>query len=223
LEGNNFKAKVMKFKYLYLFILIVGFSCSREKNIKIACIGDSITEGAGIDWQSRYGYPEQLDSILGAGFSVLNCGKGGTCMIKNSDNPYWTSNAFYNVFAFNPDIIIIKLGTNDSKPQNWNQGNYLKDFQSMIDTLKTIPSHPEIILCLPVPAYNHAWGINDSIIRNGVIPSIKKIAEANQLTTIDLYKPLSNHVEFFPDSIHPNVAGARCIAEEISRNIKPKK
>jgi acyl-CoA thioesterase I len=203
-----------------LVVVALSVSCSINKSVKVACIGDSITEGAGIYWQSKFSYPVQLDSILGPEYSVLNCGRSGANMLKKSDLPYWICNEFYNVFAFEPDVIIIKLGTNDSKPQNWNEENYVKDFQSMIDTLKTIPTQPRIYVCLPVPAYNNAWGIRDSVIRAGVIPSIEKVAKANNLTIIDLYKALSNHAEFFPDSIHPNEAGAKVMAEVVAKAIK---
>jgi alpha-L-fucosidase 2 len=210
---------IKRLTYLVAAILVIA-SCSEKKEIRVACIGDSITEGAGIHWQSKFSYPVQLDSILGPGYSVLNCGRSGANMLKQSDLSYWICNEFYNVFAFEPDVIVIKLGTNDSKPWNWNEENYVKDLQSMLDTLKTIPTKPSIYLCLPAPAYNNAWGIRDSVIRNGVIPSIEKVAQANNLTVIDLYKPLSNHVEFFPDSIHPNEAGARVMAEVIAKAIK---
>ena len=207
-----------KTAFLYAAILLFS-SCSEKKEVRIACIGDSITEGAGIYWQSKNSYPVQLDSILGPGYRVLNAGRSGATLLKHSDLPYWICNEFSNVFAFEPDIIVIKLGTNDSKPFNWNEENYARDLQSMVDTLNSIPTQPEIFLCLPAPAYNHAWGINDSVIRNGVIPSIEKVAKLNNLQIIDLYKPLVDHVDFFPDSIHPNEAGAGSIAEVIAKAI----
>jgi alpha-L-fucosidase 2 len=210
----------MMCKTTFLFIAILFFSsCSEKKEVKVACIGDSITEGAGIYWQSKNSYPVQLDSILGPGYRVLNTGRSGATLLKKSNLPYWICNEFSNVFAFEPDVIVIKLGTNDSKPFNWNEENYLKDLQSMVDTLKSISTQPEIFLCMPVPAFNSAWGINDSVIVNGVIPSIEKIASTNNLKVIDLYKPLMDHVEFFPDSIHPNEAGAGLIAEIIAKVI----
>lgn len=205
---------------LLLFAGMLIASCTEKKDIKIACIGDSITEGAGIPWQSKLGYPVQLDSILGQGYAVLNCGRSGATMLKESYLPYWKCNEFSNVFAYEPDIIVIKLGTNDSKPVCWNEENYAKDLQSMVDTLKTIPSQPKIYLCLPVPAYNQAWGISDSVIVAGVIPSIQKVATANNLSIIDLYKPLSNHSEYFPDGIHPNETGARAMAEVVAGAVR---
>ena len=208
-----------KTAFLFAAILIVS-SCSEKKEVKIACIGDSITEGARIYWQSKNSYPVQLDSILGPGYSVLNAGRSGATLLKESNLPYWICNEFSNVFAYEPDIIVIKLGTDDSKPFNWNEDNFLKDLQSMVDTMNSIPGKPEIYLCLPAPAFNHAWGINDSVIVNGVIPAIEKIAELNTLQIIDLYKPLIDHVEFFPDSIHPNEEGAVTIANLVAKNLK---
>ncbi len=208
-----------KTAFIFIAILLIS-SCSEKKEVKIACIGDSITEGSGIYYQSRNSYPVQLDSILGAGYSVLNAGRSGATLLKKSNLPYWICNEFSNVFAYQPDVIVIKLGTNDSKPFNWNEEMYVKDLQSMVDTLNSIPTHPKIFLCLPAPAFNNAWGINDSVIVNGVIPSIEKIAKTNNLEVIDLYQPLTEHVAFFPDSIHPNEAGAGIMAEVIAKAIK---
>jgi len=85
-----------------LVVVLFISSCSGKKEIKVACIGDSITEGAGIYWQSKSSYPVQLDSILGPGYSVLNCGRSGANMLKKSDLPYWICNEFSNVLLLNP-------------------------------------------------------------------------------------------------------------------------
>lgn len=204
-----------------LFIAIAAsilFSCSTPKtDIKIACVGNSITEGASIKWESRHGYPAKLDSLLGPGYSVLNCGRSATTLLREGNFPYWTTNEFSNVFAFQPNIIIIKLGTNDTKPGNWNTVMFEKDYQAMIDTFSTISTHPKIFLCLPVPVYEDKWGINDSNLIAGVIPSVKKIANANQLPVIDLFSVLSNQPGFFPDGIHPNESGALVMAKTVAK------
>jgi acyl-CoA thioesterase I len=209
-------------KNLFLSILAMIFlsSCAQNKVIKVACVGDSITEGAGILWQSKSAYPVQLNNILGPGYNVLNCGRSGATLLKSGDLSYWTCNEFSNVFAFQPDKIVIKLGTNDSKPQNWNSDKFGKDLNALIDTFRTIRSNPEILVCLPVPAYAVKWGIRDSVITSGVLPIIEKAAAEKKLTVIDLYKPLSGHVELFPDSIHPNESGARMMAEVVAGSIK---
>src|SRR5512145_1640287 len=111
-----------------LSFILLAVSCS-EKEIKIACVGDSITEGAGLAFQNSTAYPTRLDSILGPGFAVLNFGRSATTLQKNGDFPYWTCKEFYDVFEYRPDVIIIKLGTNDSKPFNWNAIDFARDYQ----------------------------------------------------------------------------------------------
>jgi acyl-CoA thioesterase I len=204
-------------KQVFILAAILGlFFTACKRDIRIACIGDSITEGAGIDYQSKYSYPVFLDNILGTGYSVMNCGRSGATMLKKSDMPYWNCNEFYDVFAFEPDIFIIILGTNDSKNYNWNASGYEKDYQAMIDTLKTIPAKPEIYLCFPPPAYRKIWAIDDSTITAGILPIILRLAKRNNLPLIDLHQKMNGHPELFPDGIHPNEEGAKFMAEIIA-------
>lgn len=212
-------------RFLFLSLVIAGIMLSScgTKQIKVACVGDSITEGSGIKLKSKYTYPIMLDNILPENYSVLNCGKSGATMLKASKRPYWSCLEFANVFAFEPDIIIIKLGTNDSKIENWNEENFYADYQTMIDTFKTIPGNPEIFVCSPVPAYNSSWNISDSVIYNGVIPVVKKIADQNKLKLIDLYGPFGGLPQLFSDGIHPNEEGAAFMAKTIAPYILKEK
>jgi acyl-CoA thioesterase I len=209
----------MKYFILLLAATLFAFALPK-KHIKVACVGDSITEGDGVAVQSKSSYPVVLDSILGKGYSVLNCGRSGATMLKKSDLPYWICTEFHNVFAFQPDIIVIKLGTNDSKTYNWNADAYRRDYQSMIDSFQTIATKPKIFIALPVPAFETKWGINDSTITKGVIPILRDLAQKNKLPVIDLYQALSNHAAYFPDKIHPNEAGARAIAVAVAEAIR---
>jgi acyl-CoA thioesterase I len=202
-----------------LFLVTLMLSCSPDKKINIACIGDSITEGYGLAKQSETAYPVVLQNILGPNYKVLNSGRSATTLQKQGDFPFWICKEFSNVFAFNPNIITIKLGTNDTKPQNWNPERYKADYQALIDTLQTIAPKPAIFLCLPVPVYQTNWGITDSIVINGIIPIINELALKNNLKTIDLYSGLQNNAAFFPDGIHPNEDGMKIIAKIISESI----
>jgi acyl-CoA thioesterase I len=193
-------------------------SCTSKK-IKVACVGDSITEGYGLACQSKTGYPVVLNSILGEKFTVLNSGRSATTLQKKGDFPYWICKEFSNVFAFEPDIIVIKLGTNDTKPYNWHASNFEKDYQALIDTFKTIPSDPKIFLCLPVPVFKTKWGINDSTIVHGVIPVIEKLAAANNLPVIDLYHTMQDQGANFFDSIHPDETAVKAMTEIIAKEI----
>jgi acyl-CoA thioesterase I len=220
----------MKYKNLISLALMFTFfiSCS-TKEIKVAIVGDSITEGYGLSNQSRNAYPVMVDSILGSYYSVLNCGRSSTTVQKKGDVPYWNCSEFYNVFAYKPDIIVIKLGTNDVRPRmdgkpgtNWNAEDFSKDYQAMIDTFNTINSTPKIFLCLPTPIYKNVfnWNDGDSCLRASVDPAIKTLAEVNNLSLIDLHAQMSNQPENFIDGIHPNEKGTRIMAEIIASSIK---
>jgi len=207
------------FKLIYLsFALLIFSSCAR--NIKVACVGDSITEGYGLPYQSRTSYPVKLDSILVPGYSVLNLGRSATTLRKKGDFPYWTCKEFYDVFAYQPNIIIIQLGTNDTKTNNWDSTSFANDYQALIDTFKTIPTKPKIYVCLPVPVFKSKWTINDSTLTKWEIPIIKNLAKKNNLPVMDLHSQMSGYGKYFFDGIHPNVEGAKIMAGVIARDLK---
>jgi acyl-CoA thioesterase I len=206
----------IKIIFISLFLLLFA-SCS---NKKVACVGDSITEGFGLAWQSKRAYPAVLDSLLGPDYSVLNLGRSATTLRKKGDFPYWSCKEFYDVFAYNPDIIVLMLGTNDTKPQSWNEESFAIDYQALIDTFRTIPGKPKIYACLPVPVFKTKWGINDSTITAAEIPIIKNLAAKNNLPVIDLYHKMSDQVENFFDGIHPDERGAKIMAGIIAEEIK---
>lgn len=206
------------FAYFGIFLSAILTSCSGVT--KIACVGDSITEGAGLVWQSKTSYPVILDSILGPKYSVLNLGRSATTLQRKGDFPYWTAKEFYDVFALRPNIIIIKLGTNDTKPENWNAKRFAADYQALVDTFKTIQSHPRIYVCLPVPVCQTKWGINDSTLTAGVIPAVELLAKTNGFKSIDLYHGMQNESANFPDGVHPNEKGAKIMAGIIAREIQ---
>ena len=112
--------------------------------VKVACIGNSITDGHGIDVATQFGYPALLQQMLGDNYWVKNFGVSARTMLNKGDNPYMNEMAWKDAVAFNPDIVIIKLGTNDSKPQNWQYGAEFKnDLKQMITTLRPDLAQPQ--------------------------------------------------------------------------------
>jgi len=195
-----------------------------RETIRVACVGDSITFGAGIKDRRWYNYPRQLGRMLGDKWNVRNFGVSGATLLKKGDKPYWNEQAFQEALAFNPHAVVIKLGTNDTKPQNWeHKDEFLSDYKDMIDLFEALPSNPRIWICLPVPAYPQHWGISDERIRQGVIPLTEQIADESGVRAIDLYQPLGGKPQLFPDLIHPNAEGATLIAVEVYRALTGKR
>jgi lysophospholipase L1-like esterase/pimeloyl-ACP methyl ester carboxylesterase len=213
--------KVISLILTFLLFTATGFAQPVDQSkytapIKVACIGNSITYGSGINNRPRDSYPAQLQRMMGDRWIVRNFGVGGRVMLKKGDRPFWKEDAYTEVKTWQPDVVVIKLGTNDTKPQNWKyKSEFASDYRAMIKELKALPSHPHIYLCRPVPVYQSKWGINDSILIHGVIPAVDKIAKEEKLPVIDLFTALSENAGLFPDQIHPNPEGAGLMAQAV--------
>ncbi len=211
-------------------LAIVGVVCSAAKGpapirmegykdrVRVACVGDSITFGAGIKDRAKNSYPVQLGAMLGEKWEVRNFGVSGATMLKQGDNPYHKQKAYAAALAYVPDVAIIKLGTNDSKPQNWkHKADFVADYKEMIAAFRKANPKVRVYVCLPVPAFPGRWGIDDGRIKNEVIPLTIKVVRECGAGGIDLYTALSGKKNLFPDTVHPNREGARLIAANICR------
>ena len=191
--------------------------------IRVACIGNSITDGHGIEMATAYGYPALLQKKLGDKYWVKNFGVSGRTMLNKGNQPYMNELAWKDAQAFKPDVVIIKLGTNDSKGINWKYGEeFRQDLEQMINTL--LPNKPQIYLCTPIRAEKDSWDINDSIIANYIIPIQYEVAKKYGLKLIDLHSLFEGGEELMlTDGIHPSGKGAERLADIIYNQISEKK
>lgn len=192
--------------------------------LKVACIGDSITEGAGLSNPSTESYPARLQRLLGTNeFTVRNFGVSGRTLLKKGDFPYWKEAAFKQSQDWGPDVVIIKLGTNDSKPQNWRHStNFVADYEEMIGIYRALPSNPHLVLCTPAPVYNNgAFDIKPGIVATNIAPATRDLASRLGLGLIDFHTRLSGHAAWFPDTVHPNTRGAAVMAAIVFDRLNP--
>ncbi len=183
----------------------------------IACIGNSITEGGAGNYFNSWAI--QLREMLGNGYYTENLGVSGTTMSKVGDSPWWNQPQYNYTFGLNPNIILIKLGTNDSKSSNWKPEHFKADYLDMIGKFRAMPSHPTIYMVTPAKAYSSAYSINDNTIVMKIIPILHQIAFEEGVHLIDMYNATSYMPANFPDGIHPNSAGAKAIAQKAKENI----
>jgi len=208
----------MKIRSLLLMavLLLAGTLWAEKQVVRIACVGNSITYGHGIKDREHDSYPAVLGRLLGKGFEVENFGVSGRTCLNKGDHPYMKEKRYQEALAFNPDIVIIKLGTNDTKPHNWKyHAEFKQDLTALVNSFQRLPSKPTIYLCYPATVYTLDWGINDSIIVNGVIPYIKEVAKKCHTRIIDFHTLTANMPENFPDKLHPNEAGAAIMANAV--------
>ena len=206
---------------IFVIVLLLGtvmINAQEKAKIKVACIGNSITEGAG--WGDKT-YPAQVGVLLGSDYNVKNFGLSGRTMLKKGDYPYWNENLFALAKEFNPDIIILMLGTNDSKPQNWKyKEEFFKDYADMIKAFRKNDRNPKIYVCLPPPVFKDGYGINNSIIHDQIIPMIDSIKNKYNTLLIDFNTAMINDSSYFVDGIHPNGEGYGIMAKIVYNAIK---
>ena len=194
------------------------------RKVRVACVGDSITFGAGVEERDSNHYPAVLGKLLGPSFDVRNFGRSGATLSRSGDLPYWTTDEFKAATEFLPDVVVVKLGTNDTKPRNWKgKEAFAKDLEALLDHFQRLPTkpRPKVWVCTPVPVFATQWGINSRTLDEGVIPVIMDACQRRKVPVIDLNDALTGRPEVFPDKIHPNAAGARIMAQTVFQAIRP--
>lgn len=196
----------------------IGTAAAQTNVTHLACVGDSITFGSGLKNRSRDSYPAQLARMLGDQWDVKNYGVSGTTMMKQGDRPFEDRKEYQAALDSKPDVVLIALGTNDSKPQNVekNPDDFAPSYREMIFRFRATNPKVKIYACLPPPAFPENWGIRDRIIAGTIIPMIQKVAKEEHVSIIDLHTPLKDDAAVFPDKVHPNPQGARLMAKIIS-------
>ena len=194
----------------------------REDPIKIACVGNSITYGAGMVNRERNAYPAQLQELLGEEYLVENFGVSGRTLLKKGDLPYMKSKAYRKALNFVPDLVYIMLGTNDSKLQNRVFLNEFEaDYTELIQNFKRKNSKVKIVILLPIPSFlEDTMSIWNPIIKDKIIPKLQNIAYKTETEVIDLYQLFIDKPQLLPDQIHPSSLGGTLIAKRIYENIK---
>jgi lysophospholipase L1-like esterase len=216
--------KQIKFKWPVRIIALMScillfMSVSAQKK-KLSCVGNSITYGYDLPNPSTQSFPGQLQILLGTtAWEVGNFGDSGRTMLKGGGYSYWDSHLYKDALASNPNVVMIELGTNDSKRWLWNSkgAEFKSDYKAMVQSIQNLPSKPEIWIGLLIPGEKADWDIFNSYLKDKVNPEIKEIALEMGLGLIDLYTELDkNKPEWYlSDNVHPSVAGAGIIAKKI--------
>lgn len=190
--------------------------------IRVACVGDSITYGAKIEDKFLNSYPAQLQQLLGGRYLVENFGASGYTLQKNANFPYWNHPNFQKSSDFQPDVVFLMLGTNDTKPYNWiGTENFLSDLEDLVIHYQTLDSHPEIYLMTPATVFSGHFKLKDNYkmqadVADIISNAILSFGKEHNLPVIDIHEATRTHPEYFLlDGVHPDSVGASAIAQEV--------
>ncbi|WP_242202082.1 GDSL-type esterase/lipase family protein [Aestuariivivens insulae] len=206
--------------YSILIITLLTAYYIQAQKIKVACIGDSVTFGLGIEDRNHNAYPAQLQELLGStSYQVSNFGHSGATLFKQGHKPYWNTESYKKSLEFTPDIVIIHLGLNDQGNNNWPQHKeeFVTDYLELITIYKNLPSKPQVMICKMTPTFSgHHWfeeGMRESFLE--IQHNIEHIAKTAHVALINLHEPLYRFPEYFPDNLHPTKEGTAIIAQKI--------
>ena len=210
---------------LAVILLVLRLTCPSQT--RIACVGDSITYGATIRDKSHDSYPAQLGTMLGRKYSVKNFGASGYTLQESCDRPYTSHKRYKKSLDFKPDVVLIMLGTNDTKPYNWiSTEAFQDDYRQLILSYQELPSRPDVILITPASVFPENFNpAKPYKIRAGVAgeaaKAVRELAKELGLPFIDIHEVTASHPEFFlQDGVHPNELGAKAIARTVYEALK---
>lgn len=197
-------------------VLLLTAVMSWAQPTVVACVGNSITAAGD--------YVMELTAALGLSYQVNNYGFSGACVLRDAESAtgqpadsYWGSRFMDSVFARQPDIITIMLGTNDGKYYNW--GNhadaFFGDYCDLIDTFRTIVTLDELYVCLPPPCFDPSCcDIVPALVNDSIMPLVDSAARAMGASVIDCHTPLLSCRELFSsDGIHPTYIGGDSLGQ----------
>ena len=205
--------------------------------IKIACLGDSITQAVNLDTLDHYqelAWPHVLKEALGAE-EVVNLGIGGSSIGR-----YW-ADAFVDRYTEIPedtDLIFVMGGTNDGFCASFVEfGNseeraprtFWGDLDELMDGLKEDYPEAEVIFLTPLPNSLHDYlkAERKYLMSQEKFPEvIITLAEEHGMEVFDLYNSniLDGHdkdniLHLMPDGVHPNAEGYRILGEHVAAEL----
>lgn len=204
--------------FLLLYLSLV-LNQMQAQAIKVACVGNSVTFGVGIENRDQNSYPAKLQVLLGTDYQVENFGFSGATLLKNGHKPYWDKGVYQQSLEFAPDIVIIHLGLNDQGMNNWPQhgDEFVSDYKEFIQSYRSLSSQPRVLICKMTPTLSgHHWfeeGMRESY--QEIQDKIKQVADETNTELIDLHQVLDGCPEYLPDNLHPTKEGAERMAREV--------
>ena len=189
---------------------------------KVACIGDSITWGFTLLNPWRQSYPAQLGRLLGDGYEVRNFGYNDASARFDADTPYVLKGVYRKSLEWNPDIVLVMLGSNDTKKRNWDPEVFRRDYCKLVESYRSLPSNPRVVLIAPIRIFLvkgiALMGLHPDTMEGGVRPAILEMGEEMGLQVVDL-------VDLFSDSsccidgVHPQLRGTTLLAKKIFESV----
>ncbi|MBQ3245769.1 MAG: sialate O-acetylesterase [Bacteroidales bacterium] len=209
-------------RLLAVLLLVMGAGAvgfAQQRTVKVACIGDSVTYGTGIEDRENDSYPSQLQRMLGDGYEVGNFGRPGATLLRKGHRPYMQQPEFAEALDFAGDIAVIHLGLNDTDPRNWPnyRDEFVEDYLALINSVRKANPHVRVIIAKmsPITPKHHRFNSGTKQWHADIQKAIEDVALAAETELIDFHPELHRRPDLLPDSIHPVAEGAGILASTV--------
>jgi lysophospholipase L1-like esterase len=155
--------------------------------------------------------------MLGDKWQVENFGVSGTTLMTHANNPYQKYPMLQDALASKADVVVIMLGTNDTKASNWPSRKefFIGDYKDLIEKFKAMAGKPRIFIMKPpfICSGNRLTMSDAAVLEQ--IPMIDKIAREENVGVLDAHTPTAGQDNLFGDGVHPTPTGAGIIAKAV--------
>lgn len=224
------KAVVVIFAILFVAGLLYhsGFLGGEDKRIRVTCVGDSLTYGSGVlKTREIDSYPSKLQTKLGPSYLVSNFGLRNGTASETGNLPYINSGEYADSLKSKPDIVVIMLGTNDTKDINWDADEYKKGLSDIVVSYLDLKTKPKVYLvrspyCFSVEGQELAeYGIQPAVVADELGKIAQEVAQEYSLEYVDMYQVTEGQNDLYTsDGIHFNKDGYELISDTIYDAIK---
>lgn len=186
---------------------------------KVICVGDSLTYGQGVITSRKTdSYPALLAELLGEEYQVLNYGLPNRTLQSTGNMPYCEEKYYTESLSQDAEIVILMLGSNDSKPDFWNAQRFEEEYLQFIQRYQALESKPNVYIMIPPAIFlenPNSGDCSDTILREELIPILTRLSQKTGAGLIDLYSITKDHPEWYGDGLHLGRIGNETIAKEI--------
>lgn len=199
------------------FDVVNGESVSYEEPLRIACIGDSITEGYSSGSRQTLSYPAQLlQKLHGEGKDVIlgNYGCSGTRVEDYNSQYYNDMLAYVLALESDSDYVIIGLGTNDAGVIQGGRGQLVRFYEEYTALLCDFGELPttEKVFATTATHRPSTLGYGAINVRSYQIKATEELAKSSdKYVLVDLYAlTLQDALDgkfLSSDNLHPHADG----------------
>lgn len=225
MEQQKRKKRAMAFGLVAIVLIFWNLmqNAADQQNLRVACVGDELTFGTGVEDREDNCYPVQLQKYLEEAekkYRIGNFGVEGATVQKKSSKPYTKEERYESSTEYKANLVVVMFGTNDTTEENWTDlDTFTKDYQALVQSYQELKGKPEVWLVTPPAIQSDGSAQMEERVKclEEIRNAISAYGKEKKLTVLDLYSYSQEHLTewYQDDGVRFNKAGALAVAQMI--------